>query len=203
MNCTTCKDGFYSLVDKASQCYTSDTVIAKYVYTTNKFDKCYTTCEFCSEVGDSDLGRCTSCITDYYKADSNCHLKTDQVDHFYFNNAAIEFQDCQSSCLRCENAIDCTVCNTGYYPLEDNGSKCYKSDTNVPGYNFNAQTNKFEKQCPVSCSTCNGQLCIICASTYFPLDDKTSECHLKTETINGYYFSTNTFKKCLSQCNTI
>jgi hypothetical protein len=62
--------------------------------------------------------------------------------------------------------------------------------------------------CFTSCYSCNGagdatnNLCSACdiAKGYFPLEGKTSNCNLATDTVPGYYFTNNTWKMCYNTC---
>jgi hypothetical protein len=62
--------------------------------------------------------------------------------------------------------------------------------------------------CYVSCYACNGagistdHKCTTCDMDkgYYPLEDKTSNCFLKTDTVPGYYFFNNLWKKCYTSC---
>jgi len=61
--------------------------------------------------------------------------------------------------------------------------------------------------CYVSCGSCfqvgnsSDHKCTSCNENYFPKEDKTSDCHLKTESVPGYYFNTDEFSRCSANCD--
>jgi hypothetical protein len=96
----------------------------------------------------------------------------------------------------------CTTCATGYYPLADKTSQCYKSTETVTGYFFDA--TKFTP-CDISCSSCAGSAsaCIACNNTagYYSMSGK---CTKIADIPQYYYFDliTKQIKKCYDSCNT-
>jgi hypothetical protein len=82
--CTDCTDASYAaLIDRNGECFPPTYLVDGYIYDSdsNKFLKCYTGCEFCSEVSTSSTDqKCTSCISGYlfsYTHPGNCYLYTD------------------------------------------------------------------------------------------------------------------------------
>jgi len=91
----------------------------------------------------------------------------------------------------------------------------------VPGSNAFVSVNYFStndtlnspscklvlRVCYISCGTCvqvgnaSQHRCSTCGTNYFPLPDATSMCYLSTDFISGYGFATNSFIKCISNCN--
>ena len=81
--CTDCtNENCAILEDDSKKCYPKDHLVKGYIYDSKKkkFLKCYSSCEFCSEVSSSSSDqKCTSCPSNYlysYMALGNCYKYT-------------------------------------------------------------------------------------------------------------------------------
>jgi hypothetical protein len=181
---------------------------------------CYQSCLTCSGEGSSTNHNCTQCNTNYYPLfdnKNNCYLSTDLVNNYKFDLASqmfISSTTCYKSCSICsgngsDSQHNCLICNTNYFPLSDNITMCFQSDSLVLGYYFNSQQKEFDR-CSYTCQTCfaagnvSNSNCIICASDFYPLVDIKSNCFKSNTSVTGYYFDTNEniFNKCFSSCST-
>jgi hypothetical protein len=209
--CTTCADNYYPLIDNPSNCYTSNTTLGSYYFSTNQFNKCYVSCGACPGSGTTTNHNCSACATGYYALEDNstfCYQSTQAVQYYYFDSNTNIFKRCNPSCTICNNPNNCLTCNTSYYSLEDNSTSCHQNTEIIQNYLYASTQSKFLK-CYSSCQQCSGQgnqtthLCTICGTNYYPLQDDSSQCYLSTDIITGFYFSTNTFKiTCMAQCAT-
>ena len=67
--CTQCRNNFYPLSDKSSQCYASNEFVKGYFFNLNNFSKCKTNCSKCTS-----STTCILCIDPYYADNNNCNL---------------------------------------------------------------------------------------------------------------------------------
>ena len=84
---TNCNENEAMLIDSNDNvCYSITKLIKGYKYNseTNYFEKCYSSCDFCSEIStDSSNHKCESCADDYlpsYKYTNNCYKKNGLED---------------------------------------------------------------------------------------------------------------------------
>jgi hypothetical protein len=173
---------------------------------------CYTSCKSCAAVGDSTNNKCISCLNsnNYYPLSdnpSNCLINTTPVPNYYFDQTDKMFKPCFVRCSACTTAGTtnnnlCTTCASGYYPLADKTSQCYKSTETVSNYFFDA--TKFTP-CDISCLGCTGSAtaCTACNNTagYYSMSGK---CTKVADVPQYYYFDpiTKQIKKCYDSCNT-
>jgi hypothetical protein len=215
-NCTQCASGLY-ITAGSYNCYLSTDIIPGYYFDSNLnvFAKCYSTCLSCTGKGDSTNNNCILCATGYEIRDvpTNCILKTDPRQGYYFDLVLGAMAKCYSSCYDCLGKGDsvnhnCSKCNANFYPLDDNSSLCYGATETVQGYFFNTLTKTFSK-CFNSCAICVSlgnkvnNLCTACKFNFFNLIDNKSMCFTKDSIVDGYYFDTtnNIFNKCYQSCS--
>jgi hypothetical protein len=215
-NCTQCASGLYK-ISGASNCYSSTDLVQGYYFDSflNVFAKCYSTCLSCTGKGDSTNNNCILCPAGYEikGVPTNCILKADTKQGFYFDSVLGTMVKCYSSCYDCLRKGDsvnhnCSKCNTNFFPLDDNSSLCYGATETVQGYFFKTLTKTFSK-CFDSCSKCVAlgdkinNLCTACKTNYFNLVDNKFMCYTKDSIVVGYYFDTanNIFNKCYQSCN--
>ena len=228
--CTACDttNSFYPklVADTVTEftCYSAITKPTNYFLNSDlKYEECYTGCATCAQrgTGVSDT-KCSSCDTtnDYFPLfdkTTQCY-KNDPlvpVDGYYFN--VDKFSKCYTGCATCSsfgtsvNDTKCTSCNTAgnYFPLSDDSTQCYYYTNKPNKYYFNG-VDKFEK-CNTACLTCSElgpnvdeTKCLICDkdNLYYPLSDKSSQCYLRTSTIDHYYYNANNyrFEPCNAAC---
>jgi hypothetical protein len=130
---------------------------------------------------------------------------------------AVNILPCYISCLTCTSQGDttnhnCSQCGTNYFPLFDNKSNCYLSTDKVTNYTYDSKALMFISACYQSCLTCSGawthtqQMCTACNANFYPLEDNSTNCYLKTDSVAGYVFNAteNIFRKrfCYISCET-
>jgi hypothetical protein len=208
--CDTCIAGSVILEDKITQCFPSTSTQAGYFFASDKFKKCFDKCDSCSQTGDSTNHLCTTCISGFSHSEdktTQCYSNADHLSGYYFSINT--FKKCYSSCDSCSQTGDstnhlCSTCLAGYTNLEDDNTKCFSTGGTVSGYYL---FNNIFKKCYDSCESCTqtgnstNHLCSTCRTNNFILEDKPTQCFLSTQTLSGYYFSTNKFKKCYDSCN--
>jgi hypothetical protein len=123
---------------------------------------------------------------------------------------------CASGCDTCtkggtDSKMNCDTCKANMHKKSDDttNNNCYSEDQTIPGYKLKNK-NKFEP-CYQSCAQCSDignqtdHLCISCANSYYPLEDKPSNCYVKNANLPDYTFSINKFirnKSCYISCAT-
>ena len=150
--CTNCTNEAYAiLIDKEEECYPSDYFVEKYVYdsTTNKFLKCFQSCEFCSQASESISDqKCISCLKGYlysYKYLGNCYTYpnlelTDEKE--LINNSGVNFTSASCSKYKIASTGECIEecpLTSPYYSIEYNEqTKIHeKNSYNPPKFLFN------------------------------------------------------------------
>lgn len=212
--------------------YSSADEAAKYCKLIFNVKACAIGCYTCDEEGNETETKCTKCDenNDYYplfNKTSQCVKKDSPPEGYYYNETNKEFDACFTSCAKCKgygerDTSNCEECASGYYPLSNDSTRCYKSDdTGINFFYFNNSTNKFDL-CHKGCLSCSGPgndnnfSCISCNQTdtdtnkkYFPTINGTSVdgmCYNEdTKPKNYYKTSTDEYDICktgCSSCNT-
>jgi hypothetical protein len=176
------------------------------------FALCYSSCGDCDGVGDSTDHKCTSCYTTggYYPlADNNrkCYNNVSPPAGYYF--ASTIWNKCHTLCKQCTDAptdVDMMCvsnsCITGYYPKSDNMTSCFNGS--IVGYFFDGSIYQI---CFSSCATCSStnysaddHKCSQCAISFFPLENKISNCYITANHPQGYFLLNNKWMKCFNLC---
>jgi hypothetical protein len=216
-NCSQCALDYFPLVDKASQCYPKTASINAYYFNVNDnvFEKCFETCNKCSNAGDASNNNCLSCNSGFYPLEDNkamCHPEIEKIDGYFFDGPNAKFSKCHPSCQTCSTRGDdtnqqCLTCKFGFYKLENSDTQCYSNDAAVPAYYFDSQALIF-KHCYSGCLTCTGagtatqHNCSKCLSGFSSLIDDSTTCLPNDGTVEGFYYnsSSNKFEKCYNSC---
>jgi hypothetical protein len=203
--CKTCIANYYPRVDNMANCYTAPQ--DKYYLDVNVYKQCYTTCETCNTIGDTNDHKCASCITSYYpKVDNLTSCYTGSQSNYYLYNGT--YKRCYSTCDACSNdpgtASDhkCTTCLSSYFPKEDNTTSCFTD----PQAQYYLDINMFKK-CYPSCQTCEitpgtgaNHQCKTCIANYYAKEDNPKNCYTGDQ--SAYYLDAGIYKKCYSTCLT-
>lgn len=141
---------------------------------------------------------------------SSCHLKTENIPHYSFNQTSNQFEQCFESCSTCSglkenNNHNCLTCASNYYPLQYSSSQCYNANCTT-GYTLitdNNNNNLICGVCSAGCYSCQNydiNNCTKCANTYFPFIDNLNNC--SNIGSNNYYFDSlnQVFQKCHFSC---
>ena len=98
---------------------------------------CNIACEECETFSnDENDSKCISCLGEEYYSyindESKCFNKEENYPNIYFDFLESKFKDCDSSCLYCStNSLNCTTCNTNYYPSIKNTNYCNNCENNI------------------------------------------------------------------------
>ena len=181
------------------------------------FIKCYETCNECIKPGSEENHFCLSCLEPYkpfIMSDSstnyyNCYLEN-EINFYYFNSTALHFKPCINNCMKCNNDVQCLICDKNYYLKDDdNNSSC--NLVNIEGYFLNLETNLLSK-CNSNqyfCNTCFGagnntnHNCKTCIGGYKIYKFDNNNCKIDKSLCNNYYIlkSDSNEIECLNNCN--
>jgi hypothetical protein len=177
--CIQCKDNFYSLIDKSSNCFGSEQSVDGYYFdsTNNMFNKCYTTCLTCSGPGTFANPNCLTC-----KVGQSC----DPCNNIIYNNQCITtcptntvYDEVNNTCYQCKdrqfyslNGSCLEMCPPNYYSsdftcltCQSNNKLVFKGncvDTCPEGYIQNSEgtcINRINQNPTCTDSSCIQSLC--------------------------------------------
>jgi hypothetical protein len=223
MNCSSCSNQYFPLSNDTTKCYQRGDVNLPTGYTfdctVNKFVQatCYSSCNTCSCTGTQATMNCVTCATGLYPlqdANTQCWANSDTARPQSYVLVSTTFMKCYTSCGSCsavgtQSSHLCNTCAAGYYPLSDQTSQCFQqTDSTRPAY-YVFNVNRFDR-CYAGCATCtvgsNSQThnCSACATSYFPLSDKTTQCYTQNDTTRpaNYIFQLNVHNRCYDSCGT-
>jgi hypothetical protein len=158
-NCNICLDGYYNLIDNATNCYTKDEFVQGYYFSTNIFNKCYKTCFSCSGPGDAKTPNCIDCI------DMTTDCKTGCPDIVYNDTCVTSCPPTTIYDLTKQVCIDCDTNKFNYnnncvdscpYGLVKQNSSC------ITCYSINKfyYQNSCVESCPLNTNSNNLNICI-------------------------------------------
>jgi hypothetical protein len=205
--CTTCITGYYPMVGNTSNCYTGSIQHYYLDDKTKTYQKCFSSCLSCSNIGNYLNHQCITCIASYYpKADNLSSCFTGDVMQYYFDGSL--YQQCFSTCNSCTTTPgtssnhQCLTCLADFYPREDNTTSC----SNGPIDYYYLDNAKIYKKCHPLCKTCttlgtdSDNQCTTCVKDYYPKEDSKTNCF--TGSFDYYYFNGNEYRKCYKSCQT-
>lgn len=206
-NCDICKDNYYK-IEQTSNCVNTPPNGYYFNTTGSNYQKCFSSCETCTQYGDNNNNNCDTCKTGFYKIEgtNNC---VDTTPQYYYKDNDI-YKPCDVSCETCSGgtSADCTLCryDTNYYPKDGTTPpyECYKENIKSPGTNYYLDTtNQVFKKCYEFCATCNvggtskNNNCLSCITDYYPIEGITGSC---VKDPPYYYKDNNVYKECYSTC---
>ena len=212
--CTDCSSSDYAVLeDRAGECFPPTYLVDGYLYdsSSNKFLKCYGSCEFCTEISsNSESQKCSSCSSGHlysYVNLGSCYLYTDLdisqdkiVDND--NNNFITSACSNYKIASTGECIDTCPLTTPYYTYEysEETSSYEKVFFTAPKYLFN---NICYEQCPTDSSPNENNVCI--CDNYFYIDNTGNTICLPDENCpNDYPYLNQDTKECFSSlenCN--
>ena len=213
-SCTDCSDSQYAiLIDRTNECFPPSYIVDGYIYDslTNKFLKCFESCEFCSEASEnSSEQKCTSCLLGYlysYSYLGNCYLYTgltiieskevDPENDIYMSSSCNKFKI--SSTGECVN--ECPTSSPYFkYEYNEETSLYEKVFYNPPKFLFN---NICYEQCPENSSPDSNNECI-CNNYFYKNNIGDIVCLPDDNCINEYSFLNEDTKECfdsLEKCS--
>ena len=224
-NCNTCDtvSNYYPIQHQESICLLKDDPnIKHYYFDQDMFKQCNPGCETCDAQADATSHHCLSCDSSlsvynqkYYPtetgSDGMCY-STDNAPSDMFLRDDV-FVKCNVACRSCDWKDDtgvkthCIECNVDqwYYPLYDNSSQCYDSNSNVEHYYYDTNTNTFQP-CALACLQCDQPAsmdnthCTVCADDYSEIEDQAGNCVKSNTQLDGYYNDNGVFKVCGAHC---
>ena len=208
MNCLTCIDGYYKLENNLTECYEGSSEIDGYYFDVDIFKKCYLSCETCSNPSYLYNHNCKVCKENYKNLEDNSTQCYENPPDGYYNSDLNDesFLLCNENCATCsegstEDSMNCLTCKSGYKYLIDNSKECYNSPPD--GYANDPENSLYYEKCHSNCKTCSAKPnhlmnCVECKDNYIKLYNNLTECYLKTEEIDNYYYDSdsNLFLSC-------
>jgi len=205
--CLVCSNNY--ILFNANSCYQANSPPLGYTFITNQWKKCYSSCASCTQVGDSDNHKCSTCRTDYFKINlsNNCFSKLFPPDGYYFDTDG--FKQCYNLCKTCDEGSN-SLSNNCLSCVEKYGlanKDCYIITGTVSNYNWNSKYGIFiYDTCYESCEVCYGigdtinHNCFRCKSGFF-FKYGTKNCY--KDSMDGYYLdiSNNNWVKCDINCS--
>jgi len=172
----------------------------------NKYLKCDVSCDGCT-LNSLNCKKCNQSNVDdslkYFNIvtdTGSCFLTSNTPIFYYFSLADKIFKQCDVSCRTCIKAPSyCLTCNTNYYAIQLEPSKCV---LNCPEKTWKNFIDKYCSPCHESCKNCIDSTvnCLECNDGYFPLEDNKKLCFKNCPL--GYIFDpiNKICKKCPSNC---
>ena len=175
--CTNCDDpGYAVLSDRDLECFPNTYLVDGYIYdsTSNKYLKCYDSCEFCTEVSTSSTEqKCSSCLSGYlfsYIYPGNCYPYKDLEISSEKDVAPDENKFIASTCSKYKISTTGECINecpsiSSYFTYEYNevSSRYEQVPFNPPKYLFN---NICYEQCPENSAPNENDECV-CEFYYY------------------------------------
>ncbi len=183
-------------------CYLNTATVPGFFFNTqiSTFDACHINCQNCSELGDNNDNKCTSCNTGSALINNNCYDINSPPTGYSWSTLLTRFvySPCYLSCTVCDgpgddNNHNCFTCKDLFFKKQ--GTKnCYNM---IPkGFYFN---NNVFSPCDSSCETCdNGTSCRTCANNKY----KSANSNFCVDNCPiGYFQGIKVCNHCPSSCN--
>ncbi len=231
-NCTSCilddenNTYLWWIVDNPGQCLTSgEAPNNTYLNTENNtYLYCYERCGSCTELGDENDNKCTSCARDIINGEflyhfteanpTNCITSDLQPPKSYLDKEDNTYKSCYERCESCSaggnaESMNCDVCKSNYYTISNKPGQCVtKQDAPKNAY-FDEANNVFVS-CYETCGTCTStgnaaqNNCTSCLQDetfeYYPLNGKQGQCVNLTIVGDNYYLNNGVYYKCFETC---
>ena len=210
--CTKCEDGYNLIIlcNQNSNVCVNSNEINNYQY--DSINKCYNKCAIKNcEQCPGNINQCERCSSNYAILNdnkNNCVIKNNLGNNTFTNDSGINYYDCNiaiSNCNICSNnGTICQQCNSNYYFLDEDKTKCHKeTDLNSQYRNKiykHDEYNYYSCNKGVNyCETCNnGTYCLSCQNNYELICNENNICH-SIETFKNHYFKNNLLN-CYSKC---
>ena len=193
--CDDCKYENFSLIkDTNKTCYEIDKLIKGYIYNkeTNLFEKCYSSCDFCSSISnDNSEHKCLSCANGYlpsYNIFGNCYMN---------NNPDFITSSCSKYIINAtgECVEQCPTSNF-YYSFTYNAllSNYEENYLNVPKYLFNGICYE---TCPINTEVDNINNIFKCEYA-FSVNDNIITCYSDNNCITDNSYQNPDTKECFT-----
>jgi hypothetical protein len=162
-------NGWYPVSDQPGKC--AKGTLTGYIFISNHFDPCYSSCDSCTGVGDTLDHKCISCKSGYAKDTPASTMCQHALPGYYADNDTGIMTKCYLSCQTCEKKGDssehnCTQCASGHFNIyQGDSSMCYATLEK-----YYLDKDSFFKKCYKLCATCDelgnakDPKCTACAS---------------------------------------
>ena len=204
-NCTDCSDPSYALLeDRPGECFPSTYIVDNYIYDneTNKFLKCYKSCEFCSvSHGTINSQKCISCFPDYiysYEYLGNCYeypnleITEDKVvssNNFIFSTCSNYKIAATGECVD-----ECPLTSPYYTYVYNNVTQYYEKVPNKPPkYIYKGACHE---ECPNNYGVDNDNKCVCINAFYKASGDEDITCLPDDNCSNEYPYKNIDTKEC-------
>mgnify|MGYP002623949311 FL=1 len=195
LNCNTCKKDYYFIKDNRKQCYTGDDLSQYYSEDNGKsYYPCDTEFQNC-EVCNNNKRNCSKCLSGYFfigTRKEKCETVAD-LDKYFTEDNGVSYLPCNTDMIGCEKCLSrnlCTLCESNYYFISNDRSKCH----------YNIDLERFYKEgdayfpCNTSipyCDKCNSKtICRQCNTNYYFFGYDRTTCNTGYN-LNKYYTNDN------------
>ena len=221
--CDECKDKNYALISDSEDniCYPIKQLLKGYIYNSNskKFEKCYHSCDFCTEVSqDNSAHKCESCAEGFlpsYINEGNCYKIDElQIDEDKTVNNIIDESFVSSTCSA--NKINSTgecieecPISSIYYSFTFNNINFSEITTDIKEQQYdknilNPPKYLFNKKCYESCpiNSIEDETNNICqCKYYFHIENEEIICHSDNNCLSNYPYLNYETKECYATLN--
>jgi hypothetical protein len=234
-NCDSCKlddennTYLYWVVDNPGQCITSGEAPANMYLNTenNTYLYCYERCGSCTELGDENDHKCTSCAVDeitgkflyHFTEDNqtNCIPDSEQPPNTYLDPEDNTYKKCYERCESCSakgdaSNMNCDKCKedgTVYYLIDNKPGQCVTKE-DAPSNTYFDESKQIYVSCYDTCASCTvtgtaaENNCTSCLQDdkfeYYPLEGKPGQCVNLTIVGDNYYLEDGTYHACYERC---
>ena len=237
-NCDTCKlddenkTYLYWVVDNPGQCITSGEAPANMYLNTenNTYLYCYERCGSCTELGDENDHKCTSCAKDIITGEylyhftednqTNCIPDSEKPANTYLDPEDNTYKKCYERCESCSakgdaSAMNCDKCKSNsdgsvlYYLIDNKPGQCVTKE-DAPSNTYFDESKQVFVSCYHTCASCTvtgtaeENNCTSCLQDktfeYYPLEGRTGQCVNLTIIGDNYYLEDGTYRACYERC---
>ena len=195
LTCNVCQKDYYFIKDNRKECFTGYDLSKYYSEDNGKsYYPCNTEFENC-EVCNNNKRNCSKCLDGYFFIGAKrekCETIQD-LDKYFTEDNGVSYWPCNTDMTGCEKCISrhsCTLCESNYYFVSYDRSKCH----------YNIDLDRFYKEgdayfpCNSSISNCdrcsNKFSCIQCYPNYYFIENDRTTCRTGLN-LNKYYTTDN------------
>ena len=192
-NCKECAENYFKIDGQEHYCYLEEELYysfeQKYFKDVDVYKPCDENCLTCW----GSATNCTKCkegfnlVINEQDFSKTCKQQSEFINNKYFLlNGEEYYHLCDENCKSCQfSKTNCTLCNDGYYLIEDI-NKCAQINDDVIGYYL--YDNRLFKKCNYTCKACDSiDKCTECAPPYYllELDGGKAKCITQQEKKNN------------------
>ena len=210
--CDECENNYYFVNKVYNKCLNINKKKYFYDEETNSYFPCNLNINNCDECFNGNT--CNKCISPYiilFESPTRCNEESFYIDdRTYFKLNESFYEKCSTSmpnCLYCDSIYHCEECQSNYYFLNNNFSKCILESNLVPRNQYYKVDKKNYYSCSYTidhCKICtNGSICIRCQDDYAFIYNNFKKCISKKELEKKYYPNNDgtIYYPCLKNCD--